>query len=146
MQLELLCERLAQRAVIIDDQYFTANPHHFPPYGGAARSLCVQIAFLVPVFKAEGLPRRSRTCSHRSADRRQSGRRPPAARAPAAKRTASAGFAITRRSARASAAASPAGTSNPASRGTVSGIAPAVVAMIGRPCAIASAKAIPYPS
>ena len=37
----------------------------------------------------------------------------------------------------------PGGTSNPACGGTVSGIAPAVVAMIGRPCAIASAKAMP---
>jgi hypothetical protein len=51
MQLELLGERLAQRAVIVDDQYFTANPHHFPPDGEVARSLCVQIACLVPVFK-----------------------------------------------------------------------------------------------
>jgi hypothetical protein len=62
------------------------------------------------------------------------------ARDPAASHAASAGSAITRRRAQARAAESPGGTSSAASGETVSGIAPAVVAIRGRPCAIASAK------
>src|SRR5262249_38360785 len=87
--------------------------------------------------------RRSNALSPFSVAFDHSGRHAPAARAPAASRAASAGSAITRRRAQARAAESPGGTSSAASSDTVSGIAPAVVAIRGRPCAIASAKTMP---
>lgn len=62
----------------------------------------------------------------------------PVARHSAASRFTTAGCAITRRRARARAAGSPDETNGPARRATVSGIAPAVVAITGKLCAIAS--------
>jgi hypothetical protein len=38
MEVELLGERLAQRAVIVNDQYPAASPHHFSRWTGQKHS------------------------------------------------------------------------------------------------------------
>src|SRR6185312_5107248 len=73
----------------------------------------------------------------------QSGKASPAAAAPAARRWRNAALSSSRRSAAVSAAPSPGGTSSDAVAGTVSGMAPAVLPTTGKPCASASAKAMP---
>src|SRR5271157_4360903 len=86
---------------------------------------------------------RSRTWAIVSAVRPQSGKVCPCRQAPSAFSRLRAGFDRRERSAPAKAATSPVAQTKPAELGTVSLTAPSPEAMTGRPCAMASAKAMP---
>src|SRR5437764_13240346 len=143
----------AAGAEIHDPSSVVAGPsaHRLAELAGevaAARADIVRLAQPEPV-EAEPFAHavsRSRAAAQPATACGQSGRRAPALRAPAASRARSGGSSIKRRSASPSAATSPGGTNSPASGGTVSGMAPAVVEITGTPCAHADASAMPYPS